>query len=1094
MRKKIDCLAVRFCTALFLILISSSVFAQKKVSGTVISRKDNLPVPGASVLVKGTSTGVTTTNDGGFVINVPSGKNTLVVSYVGYDAVEVDVSSTTSVTVTLNEGTSSLNEVVVTGYGTQRKKDLTGSVAVVNTKDLKSVPGTNAENQLQGRAAGVTVISNNQPGSVASVRIRGFASFTGNDPLYIVDGVPVGSLLGINSDDIESFQILKDAASASIYGSRASNGVVIITTKRGGVGPARVSYSMYYGTQNPGKGFTNFLNPQEQADLTWLALKNSGEPLTNGQYGSGATPVLPAYLLAGSSSGVAAGDPAADPAKYDLNFAKLGDPAFSNYSPYLIVPANTQGTNWYKALTRNAPIMNHNLTVAGGSTDKSKYMLSFNYLNQDGIELENFYKRFTVRANTEFNVKNVIRIGENIQLYTEQTNAAGNNGEGTEIGYSYRILPIIPVYNINGDFAGTKGSNLGNAHNPVASRIRTKNNNATRLFIFGNLYAEADIVKHLTARTSFGGNISNYNYYNYPFIEYENSENTVSTQYSEGFGKSSEWVWTNQLTYSNTFGKHKVTVLGGSEAIEDRGRQIEGTRSGFFSYTNLPFIDFSSANSTVSLTGAPYTQANLFSLFGKVDYNYDGKYLASFVVRRDGSSRFGSQNRYGNFPSASVGWRISQESFMKNISWITDLKLRGSYGSLGNQNINPNNQFTLFSASPGASSYDIAGNNTSVTPGFRLSFVGNAAGKWETNTTADVGFDATLFKGKTQITFDWYQKKTKDLLFPVEQPAVSGGTASGNPPYFNIASMKNTGIDIGITQSGQIGGKSGLQFDASLTFTKYKNEITSLVPGISYFDFDFGESNRIGGTFTRNAVGRPIDSYFGYVVQGLWQTQAEIDAANQSAQKATGSADSKYQSGGQKLGEFRYKDINGDGIITDADRTFFGNPNPDFSYGFNLNLNFKRFDLTAFFYGVQGKDAINYVKWWTDFYPSFQGAKSKAALYDSWTPERTNATVPIQQNSGSFSTNSIPNNYYLENASYLRLKNLSLGYSIPVSVLKKVHIDQFRVYIQATNLFTVTKYSGLDPEIINFDDRSQGIDAGVYPTIKQYIVGAQVNF
>jgi TonB-linked SusC/RagA family outer membrane protein len=1094
MSKLIYCLAVRLCTAFIFILFSMSLFAQKKVSGTVYSGKGNQPINGATVLVKGTSTGTTTGINGTFTISVPTGSNTLIVSYVGFADNEVDVSSTNNVNVTLQERASSLDEIVVTGYSSQKKKDITGAVAVVNVKDLNSVPGTNAENQLQGRAAGVTVISNNQPGSVASVRIRGFASFTGNDPLYIVDGVPVGSLLGINSEDIATFQILKDAASASIYGSRASNGVVIITTKRGGVGPARVSYSMYYGTQNPGKGFTNFLNPQEQADLTWLALKNSGQDLTNGQYGSGPTPILPDYILAGSSSGVKEGDPAADPAKYDLNFAKLGDPAFSNYSPYLIVKANKQGTNWYQELTRNAPIMNHNLTVAGGSSDKSKYMFSFNYLNQDGIEIENYYKRFTVRANTEFNVKDVIRIGENIQLYTSSTNAAGNNGEGTEIGYSYRIMPIIPVYNINGDFAGTKGSNLGNAHNPVATRIRSKDNANNQLVIFGNVYAEVDLTKHLTARTSLGGTVFNGNYYNYPSIEYENSENTVNTTYTEGFSKGSEWVWTNQLTYKNTFGNHNVEVLVGSEAIEDKGRQINGTRSGYYSYTNLNYITFSSANTTTALTGAPFTDANLYSLFGKVDYGYNDKYLASFVIRRDGSSRFGEANRYGVFPSGSVGWRISKEDFMKNISWLTDLKLRGSYGTLGNQRIDPNNQFTLFSTSPGASSYDINGSNTGVTPGFYLSFVGNTAGKWETNITTDVGFDASLFKGNTQITFDWYEKKTKDLLFPVEQPAVSGGTASGNPPFFNVASMKNTGIDISASQIGRIGGANGLQFNATLTFTSYRNKITNIANGVPYFDFDFGESNRIGGTFTRNAVGHPIDAYFGYVVQSLWQTQAEIDAANQSAQKATGDPNSTYQSGGQKLGEFRYKDINGDGIINDDDRTFFGNPNPDFSYGFNLNLNYKRFDLQAFFYGVSGKDAINYVKWWTDFYPSFQGAKSKAALYDSWTPDRPNATVPIQQNSGSFSTNTIPNSYYLENASYLRLKNLSLGYNIPANVLKKVHIDQFRVYVQATNVFTITKYSGLDPEIINFDDRSQGIDAGVYPTIKQYIVGAQVNF
>jgi TonB-linked SusC/RagA family outer membrane protein len=837
---------------------------------------------------------------------------------------------------------------------------------------------------------------------------------------------------------------------------------------------------MLYGTQNPGKGLTNIATPQEQADLTWLALKNSGQDLTNGQYGSGSTPVLPDYILAGSSSGVMEGDPAADPSKYDLNLAKYGDPAYSGYSPYLIVRANKQGTNWFDALTRTSPITNHNITVSGGAPDKSRYMFSFNYLNQQGIEIDNFYKRYTVRANTEFNVKKNIRIGENIQIYTSEANSAGNNGEGTEIGYAYRIMPLIPVYNINGDFAGTKGSNLGNAHNPVAVRERAKNNRGFNFNLFGNMYAEVDFLKHFTARTNLGGTYSTYNYYNYPSLEYENSENSVNTIYGEGFGKSTEWVWTNQVNYKNSFGDHNISVLAGTEAIEDKGRQIDGQRSGFFSYTNLNYITFNSASTTNSLTGAPYTPASLFSIFGRADYNYQGKYLASVTVRRDGSSRFGEANRYGTFPSGSIGWRLSEENFMKNISWITDLKVRASYGVMGNQRINAGNQFTQFATSPGSASYDINGTSTSITPGFFLSFIGNTSGKWETNTTTDAGFDATLFNGKTEITFDWYQKKTSDLLYTVEQPASGGGTGAGNPPFFNVGSMKNWGIDIAATQRGNIGGSNGIKYDATLTFTTYKNTITGIAPGIPFFDFDAGEGGRIGGVFTRNAVGHPINSFYGYQVIGLFQDASDVSKSPTQKDAAPG--------------RFKYKDANGDGEITDDDRVFFGNPNPDFTYGFNLNLSYQAFDLSAFFYGVAGRDAINYVKWWTDFYPSFQGAKSKAALYDSWTPTNTNAKIPIQENSGNFSTNGTPNSYYMENASYLRLKNLSLGYNFPSGILNKVKIDRFRVYVQATNLFTVTKYTGLDPEIVSFDDRAGGIDAGAYPTIKQFIVGAQINF
>ncbi len=1065
MRQKIDCLAVRICTALFFIIISSAAFAQKTVTGTVRSPKDNQPVTGASIVVKGTTIGVTTTPNGTFSINVPAGRNALIISYVGYTDMEMDISNKTNVDITLTENTGSLNEIVVTGYTAQRKKDLTGSVSVVKSEDLKSIPAGNAENQLQGRAPGVTVTTSNQPGDGASVRIRGFSSLSAsNSPLYIIDGVPAGGLGSIASDDIESLQVLKDAASASVYGARASNGVIIVTTKRGKPGAARVSYNNYFGTQNPGKGF-DLLNSQEYADLVFLAAKNAGKTPPSALYGTGAAPVLPDYIL---PNGKMEGDPAVDPSKYFLDYDNIN-------GSYLITKANKQGTNWYNELTRNAPMMNHNLSVSGGSIDKSRYFMSVGYFDQQGILIENFAKRYSMRVNTEFNVFNRVRIGENLQLLYQQDNRITNNNEGAEIAESYRNQPIIPVYDIMGNFAGSRGG-IGNSTNPVANRLRAKENRGNNYNIFGNVYAEAEIINHLTARTSFGGQVNLTNYYYNSFPSYENQENSVLNAFTEGNALGRGWTWTNTLTYNNTIGEHKITGLIGTESVLEGGRNSEARRLDYFS-NDLDFRNLNTGSGSQVVSGQPYTEASLYSLFAKADYIFRDKYLASATVRRDGSSRFGPNSRYGTFPAFALGWRISQENFMKGISWISDLKIRGSWGRMGNQSINPSNQFTQFSPNSGSSFYDINGTSNSLTQGFYLSFIGNNAGKWETNTTANIGFDATLFNGKTEIVFDAYQKKTSDLLYNSEQLGNSGTSAANNPPAFNIGSMKNTGIDLGIIQRVDIGK---VKLDGTLTFTTYKNEITKISNDVSFFDVDVvQEQNRIGGDFVRNAVGQPLSSFYGYKVIGLFQSDDDIK----------GSAKQKEA----KAGRFKYLDANGDDTITAEDKVFFGSPNPAFTYGFNLNASFGGFDLSAYFYGSQGRDAINYVKWWTDLFPTFAGGKSKAALYESWLPDRTNTSVPIAEDAASFSTNQQINSYYLENASYLRMKNLTLGYTLPKSLTTRAKIDRLRIYVQATNLFTITKYTGLDPEVIG-TDQAFGVDVGAYPTVKSYYVGLNLNF
>ncbi len=1059
---------VRLCYALCLLFTGLFVQAQQKTISGRITDSKNEPLQGASVMVKGTNQGATTDDQGRYSLTLPGDHRVLTISYVGLDTKEVTVRGESSVNITLANTGSTLNEVVVTGYTSQARKDISGSVSVVKVEDLKSIPSSNAESQLQGRASGVSVTTSGVPGASPTVKIRGFSNFGANSPLYIIDGVPTGGLGGISPNDIESLQVLKDAASASIYGARAAQGVIIVTTKRGRQGAAKVSYNTYYGRQDPGEGFTNLLNPQGQADLTFLAYRNSGQTPPTNQYGGGAKPVLPDYILGGSSGGLFEGDPRVDPAKYKLN---IDDPG----SAYLIARANKVGTNWYKAITHNAPIMDHNLAVSGGA-NKSRYLFSFDYFDQKGILIFNYFKRYTARINTEFTVKNNIRIGENLQISYNEDNTPSNNNEGTEIAMAYRSQPIIPIYDIMGNFAGTRAPGLGNATNPYANRVRSKDNKGQNMGLFGNMYAEVDILKHFTARSSIGGQMNSGNYYYFVNRTYEQAENNSGNTYTEVFNRFRSWTWTNQLSYKNVFaGIHNLSAIAGTEAIEDNGRSIEARRGGYF-LENPAFRSLNNGSSGQVANGGPYTPSALYSLFGKVDYSLNDKYLASVTVRRDGSSRFGPAHRYGVFPAASLGWRISKESFMQGISWLNDLKLRGSYGIMGGQRINPSNAFTQFNQGIGSSYYDIYGTSNSATTGFQSNFVGNPNGKWEENRTTDVGFDASFFGGKTELVFDWYKKSTKDLLFQRSGVATGGLAYAAPSTFYNTASMVNKGVDIMVSQKTGFGAANKrVTLDITGTFTTYNNKITGLAEGNTFYETG---GSRIGN-FVRNAIGHPVGSFYGYKVIGLFKNSA--DSASSPKQDGAG------------VGRFKYLDANRDGKISDSDRVFFGDPNPQFTYGFNVNAGFMGFDISIFLYGSKGADAINYTRYFTDFFPSFQGAKSKDLLYNSFSATNPNAKTPIAENVSNFSNNGVPNSYYLENASYLRMKNLTIGYTLPAKLLNHVKIDRLHLYVQGTNLFTKTKYKGLDPEIIGGQDNF-GIDAGAYPTVKQYLVGLNVNF
>lgn len=1048
-----------FLISLSLLFICAGAFAQKTVTGKVTNKSGNQPIPAATVHVRGTNIVAVTSPDGFFTIKVPNEKSVLEFSTVGFTSMDIPVSGKSNIDVSLSETTSQLNEIVVTGYSAQKKKDITGSVSVVNVKDMKSIPTGSPEQMLQGMASGVNIITSGQPGSASNIRIRGITSFGNVDPLVIIDGVQA-SLHDINANDIESVQVLKDAGAAAIYGVRGSNGVIIVTTKRGRPGKATISYDAYVGTQVPIQGNAfNLLNTQEMANVTWLAFQNSGQSLVHPQYGSGATPVIPDYILAGSKSGSAITSADVDPTLYNIDFSK---------PIYQIVRANKIGTDWFHQIFKTAPIQSHTITASGGN-DKSTYLFSMNYFNQQGTLINTYLKRYSVRMNTTFNVKNNIRIGENAYVFYKDNPQIFNQSEGNAISMSYREQPIIPVYDIMGNYAGTAAKGLGNAQNPVANMQRTSGNRGNTWDIVGNVFGEVDFLKHFTARTSFGGTIDNGYYYYYGYRTYENAENNGSNSFSENAYYNRQWTWTNTVSYSNVFAqKHNVKVLAGVEAVDEYGRSVGGSSLGYFT-DNPNFRTLSNGSGGFTNYSNAY-QRSLYSQFAKADYAYDDRYLLSVTIRRDGSSRFGPDKRYGIFPAVSAGWRVSNEKFMKNITWINDLKVRGSWGKLGNQlNADPANAFSTFAGSPGNSYYDINGTSTSSVQGFRATRYGSRTTGWEEDKLTNFGFDATLFKNKIDVSVEYYKKAVNGLLFTDAASATAGG---GNLPAVNIGNIENKGWDIDLQYHGSSG--RDLKYNVGLNLTTYKSNVTD-IPGV-YFD---AGGSRIGN-FVRNQVGHPIGSFFGYKVTGLFKDAADV--AKSPTQDAAAP------------GRFKYADVNGDGKITANDRTFFGNPNPTFSTGISLGASYKNFDISMFLYGSFGNDVINYVRYWTDFYPSFQGVKSRDLLYNSWTPTNLNARTPIAENVSNFSNNAVPNSYYLEKGGYLRCKSLLIGYNVPVSSLKKLGIEKLRIYVQAANLFTITKYTGLDPELPG-SSSAFGIDYGNYPNDqKNFNFGVNMSF
>jgi TonB-linked SusC/RagA family outer membrane protein len=1067
---------------LSLLLLSSSLFAQTTFTGKIVGSSDKQPVPFATVQVKGERGATQTGTDGTFSIRVAKSSGTLVISAVGFETLQVPVTGSTAAlgVITLNASTSTLNDIVVTGYTAQRKKDITGAVAVVNVADMKGVPGTSTEALLQGQSAGVTVINSGAPGGGSQILVRGITSIGNVSPLVIVDGIQ-SNMHDLNVNDIESVQILKDAGAVAIYGIQGSNGVVVITTKHGKSAKASITYDGFAGTQRPLKDGFKLGGSQNYADVLWLQYYNDGLVPGNTWFGQGgpsyAPPTLPAYL---------------QPTPYS-NATGTQNPLYvtdQNPSTYNIVSnqitkTNLTGTDWFHEIFKPAPWTQHTISASAGG-EKSSYFVSLSYLDQEGTLINTYNKRYSARVNTTFAVKDHVRVGENLWVFWRQNPGvvAGNQNEGNSISLAYRMPPIIPVYDIMGNYAGTHSFTINNAGNPVAQQARTANNLSNDVQINGNAFLDVDFLKHFTFHTSMGGEFENNYYYYFAATPYENAEgSTAPNSFTEGSFFNSFWVWTNTLSYNQTFGKISVKALAGTEAKSYNGRGLNGTEGSYFSTSPLYWTLSTGTPSTATTTSAvdgnggwlPY-QNTLYSQFGRVDLAYQDKYLLSGTLRRDESSIFAAGHQSGVFPSVSAAWRLSGEDFMSSLTWLKDLKVRGSWGKSGNlENVPTTNPYNLSSSSAFNSYYDIAGNSTSSTLGFYSSALGNTSTTWENDILTDVGVDASI--QHFDLTADWFQKKISGLLFQPTLPNTIGGASS---PYVNFGDIENKGIDFSIGYHTQV--NRDFKFGVTLTGTHYVSKVTA-IPGLQYYSIAASGSNRIGN-FSRMQPGTAIGEFYGYKVIGYFQNAQDVAKSPQQQ--------------GAAPGAFKFADLDGAAAIDPNDQTYIGNPNPKLTYGLNINASFKNFDFFVSFYGSYGNDIFNYVKYWTDFPQVFEGNVSADLIQNSWSPTNLNPKYPQVTNAGTFSNADEVNSWYVEKGSYLRLKALNIGYTVDPAVLHRVGIDKVRIYVQGANLFTITKYTGLDPELqgSNLNDQTNfGIDLGNYPANqKTYIVGLNVTF
>ncbi len=1024
-------------------LVGNSLIAQ--ISGVVTDAETGEALIGASVQVEGSQTGTITDIDGSYTIDA-AGDDVLIFSFVGYTTISEAVANRTTVNVAMSGG-EILEEVVVTGYQSQRKRDITGAVSVVETETLNLVPAASIGQKLAGKAAGVTISTSGTPGDGTAIRIRGFNSLTNNDPLIVIDGVPTKDnfLNSINPNDIESIQVLKDAASASVYGARASNGVIVVTTKKGKAGKTKVTLDSYYGVQNPVNRLDLITDSNQYREYVQRATTSGDVPAV---YSGSA---FPEYYF---------GDPS-----QPYQPPTIGVPGSGN----LLMRTNTVGTDWWDELISSAPIHEHNLNVSGGN-ENATFNISGNYFNQQGTILHTFFERYMIRANSQFNAGR-FTFGENISVsrINQLGQRSGNQSEQNIITNIIRIQPTVPLFDEGGNFAGPKAPGMGLGNNPLKGMEDDKDDVGNFNRLFGNVFGEVELAEGLSARTSLGFDYGNGFTQNAVFPNFEAREpNQFTFNYSEGWSTNFSWTWTNTVNFVKTFSEvHDVNAVVGYEAFKQEGRNIGGGLVDYFVFgLDSRYINTGLADPDSRSVGSGGFKRSFNSVFAKVDYVYDDFIILSGTIRNDGASEFGANNRRGTFPAGSVGVRLSK--FLETDA-IEDFKVRYSFGINGNNSIRADNAFAIFGGGTNSSFYDIGGTNSSLATGFALQARGNPDGKWEELHQHNFGIDMTLWNGKFGFVVDIFNKETQGLLFTAAEPGTAG---SASPAARNVATMKNVGFDAQLYYRDQI--SSDVSLDLGLTIGRYSNEITRISDSQTQF---FTNSGSRIGTTTINRVGDAIGSFYGLETDGIFASDAEVDAhADQP---------------GAAIGRLRFRDQNSDGVIDDNDRIILGSFHPSLTGGLSFTLGYQDFDLTGFLFGSFGNEIFNFNRLFTDF-SQFEANVRKEVLEDAWSPQNTDTEIPAPDYGGR-GFNSRPSSYYVEDASYVRLENIQLGYrlnQIPGTDIKA------RLYIQGQNLLTFTGYTGLDPAMSNFGlaDTAAGLDFGNYPSNKSIIFGINLEF
>ncbi|MEO9479385.1 MAG: TonB-dependent receptor [Maribacter dokdonensis] len=1007
------------------LLMSSNqyVLAQDgTVSGTVIDGS-GMPLAGASVLEKGTTNGTQTDFDGNYSIgNVSDG--ILVFSYIGFKSKEVAISGQSIIDVVLEEDASQLDEVVVIGYGTQKKSDLTGAVSQVASKDIDKYTYSDASQALQGRMAGVSVqTQGGSPGASAVIAIRGTGTMSDAGPLYVIDGMLTGGMESLNPSDIESISVLKDASASAIYGSRAANGVVIITTKKGKRGGLSVDFDTSY-------GFQSVINTLDWADASQYAEISNRSDDNDGS--------------------------ARKPAN-DTEF----DPSYSS--------------DLYKESLRSAAVQNTNIRLAGGG-ENTLFSFSMNYFDQDGIVKYSDFKRYTARANGSF-TKNKFKLETTLGLTRTV------NNPNPYFNKERNILPTIRLKDSNGDWSSSDLEERGIDASPGSfygqssiynelGMAALEDRTVTRNTFLGNLSPSYEIIDGLTYKLNLG--LEYYNNNNYTFTP--NHPVFLATGVSSGMAELNEtnvtyqsWLLENTLNYQKVFGNHSINLLGGYTEQETNSRSLGVIARGF------PSNDIRVASAALEIQNVPSEDitSTIQSYFARLNYVFDDRYLLTATVRRDGSSLFTDDLRWGTFPSMALGWNVSNEKFMEDNSLISDLKLRVSYGEIGSNNVSAyaiDPSLNLFSE------YILGEAQTRVT-GYSITQGVNQNITWETTKTTDIGAELGILDNRLRFTMDYFIKKSEDVLVGLRLPLYTG---FGNEVPFNTASVENKGFEFLADYKEQL--SDDFVLGVSANFSLLDNEVTALGDASPIIQGSF-TSNTINST--RTDVGQPISSFYGYIVDGIYQTDAEATAAND-------------QVGNPSAGDFKFKDLDGDGDIDDDDRTYIGNPTPDLEYGFNLTAEYKKFDLNLFFNGVAGNEILNGTKYRGYF--DLEGNYFADAL-NAWSPTNTSTNIP-KNTRADLGFNRRMSTFYLEPGDYFRLRNAQLGYSFSDALLEKMKIKKMRLYVSATNLFTITNYTGYYPEVGrnsrgatgNNSIFNSGVDEGTYPTPREFRLGLQVSF